>query len=320
MLIAVVVLAFLLDIICGEPKRYHPLVGFGHLANKAEALFNRTPQQPLAQFLSGALAWCLLVLVPTVLLVLVLQMLVTVLGHIVGDAGWLNEALSALVLYVAVGYRSLREHALAVLRPLVQQQLGVAREQVGRIVSRDTRHLDQEAVRKATIESVLENGSDAIFAPLFWFIVGGVPGVIIYRLSNTLDAMWGYKNERFLVFGRFAAKMDDGLNWLPSRLVALSYALLGKTRQSLYCWRQQAHLLESPNGGVVMAAGAGALGVRLGGDGIYSGVVKSKPDFGRGPGPSNHDIVHSLDLITKTLLLWLCLLAFVQLILLWRPV
>ena len=157
---------------------------------------------------------------------------------------------------------------------------------------------------KASVESVLENGSDAIFAPIFWFVVGGIPAVLIYRLSNTLDAMWGYKTARYLYFGRFSARMDDILNWLPSRLVGISYAVLGNTQHAYRCWQEQAHLLESPSGGVVMSTGAGALNVCLGGDTSYHGTLKSKPVFGCGLPPTHQDLHRSVGLVSKTLLLW----------------
>ncbi|MNZ78367.1 cobalamin biosynthesis protein [compost metagenome] len=161
---------------------------------------------------------------------------------------------------------------------------------------------------RATTESVLENGSDAVFAALFWFLVAGAPGVVLYRLSNTLDAMWGYRNERFERFGWAAAKIDDVLNYLPARLVALTYALLGKTALALRCWQRQAPQWDSPNAGPVMAAGAGALGVALGGAAIYHGELHVRPDLGEGPAPGARDIERALNLVYGGVLLWLALL------------
>jgi len=152
---------------------------------------------------------------------------------------------------------------------------------------------------------VLENGADAVFAPLFWFVVLGPFGALLYRFSNTLDAMWGYKNQRYLYFGWAAARFDDLLNWLPARLTALSYALLGNTTQAIKSWRTQAHLLDSPNAGPVMTAGGGALQLQLGGPACYHGQLKQKPWFGGPQLPENGDIERASALMYRALLLWL---------------
>jgi adenosylcobinamide-phosphate synthase len=216
----------------------------------------------------------------------------------------------ALVLYVVVGWRSLAEHALAVHSALMQKDLPLARERVGYIVSRQTSELDETGVTKATMESVLENGSDAVFAPIFWFVVAGPVGAIAYRVINTLDAMWGYKNERFLAFGWAAARLDDLVNWLPARLCALTYAFVsGKSgwQRGLAAWRKQAPQCESPNAGPVMASGAGALNVALGGDAVYHGKRVFRPVLGQGYAPVPGDIERSLTLVKRGVYLWVAI-------------
>ncbi|MDP3138644.1 MAG: CobD/CbiB family cobalamin biosynthesis protein, partial [Burkholderiaceae bacterium] len=173
------------------------------------------------------------------------------------------------------------------------------------IVSRETSQLDASGVAKAGVESVLENGNDAIFGTLFWFALLGGPGAVLFRLANTLDAMWGYRTERFNHFGWAAARIDDGLNWLPARLTALTYAVLGQTRTALACWRTQAPGWESPNAGPVMAAGAGSLGVQLGGAAIYHGAEEIRPPLGCGPAPGAADLERAIRLIQRSLWLWL---------------
>ena len=284
-----------LDAVFGEPRRFHPLVGFGRLADWLESRFNAAGG---GRRLDGLLAWALAVLPPTFLAGLLAQL------PLVG------ELLAVLALYAALGLRSLGEHARPVLEALRRGDLEAARRGVGRVVSRDTSALDAGGVARAASESLLENGSDAVFAALFWFIVAGAPGVVLYRLSNTLDAMWGYRNARFERFGWAAARIDDVLNYLPARLVALTYALLGRTRRALRCWRTQAPLWDSPNAGPVMASGAGALGVVLGGAAIYHGEVHARPELGRGKAPQPRHIEHALDLVWAGVGVWLLTLLF----------
>ncbi|MCQ4296359.1 adenosylcobinamide-phosphate synthase CbiB [Pseudomonas stutzeri] len=295
-LFLLVAAALLVDALLGEPKRAHPLVAFGRLADRLEQHFNGPAARGWRSH--GVTAWCLAVL-PLTLLAWLLSLLPSI--------GWLVEI---VLLYLALGLRSLGEHALPVAQALWRHDLPEARRRVGCIVSRDTTQLDEEGVARAATESVLENGSDAVFAALFWFIVAGAPGVVLYRLSNTLDAMWGYRNERFERFGWAAARIDDVLNYVPARLVALTYALLGRTRRALRCWRTQAPLWDSPNAGPVMAAGAGALGVVLGGAAIYHGEVHARPELGRGQVPQARHIEHALDLVWGGVGVWLLALLF----------
>jgi len=284
--------ALLLDWLLGEPNRYHPLVGFGFLADVMERFFNcqGTPKWHLRW--RGLLAWSLLVLpLPLVLLFLPDNVY-----------GWLLEV---VFLYLAVGRKSLVQHALAVKLALDQQGLEAGREKVGRMVSRQTEVLAEGQVVKATLESVLENGNDALFGALFWYLLAGAPGVVLFRLANTLDAMWGYRTSKLLHFGWAAARLDDLLNYPSARLTALSYAVLGRTRWALRCWKTQASLCGSPNGGVVMSAGAGSLGLLLGGGGYYHGHWQAKPILGLGREPNREDIVAVVRLFNRATLLWL---------------
>ncbi|MGR1215738.1 adenosylcobinamide-phosphate synthase CbiB [Metapseudomonas otitidis] len=285
--------ALLLDALFGEPRRGHPLVLFGRWAERLERRFNPGGRGWRSH---GVSAWLLAVLPPTAV--------VWLLADIPG-LGWV---VSVLALYAAVGLRSLNEHAEPVAQALEQGDLARARERVGYMVSRDTRELDDSAVARAATESVLENGSDAVFAALFWFAVAGAPGVVLYRLANTLDAMWGYRNARFERFGWAAARIDDVLNYIPARLAALTYAVLGKTALALQCWRQQAPLWDSPNAGPVMAAGAGALGVQLGGPAIYHGELHERPRLGEGEPARATDIQRGMDLVRQGVMLWVAVL------------
>ena len=282
-----------LDALLGEPQRRHPLVAFGNFASRLEQRFNAGGRGWRSH---GVTAWCLAV-VPLTLLALILSWLPMI--------GWVVEVLA---LYCALGMRSLGEHVLPVADALRRGDLDEARRRVGFLVSRQTAELDEPAVARAATESVLENGSDAVFAALFWFLVAGAPGVVLYRLSNTLDAMWGYRNERFERFGWAAARIDDLLNYVPARLVALTYAVLGKARLAFACWRQQAPLWDSPNAGPVMASGAGALGVELGGPAVYHGELHARARLGEGPPADAEAIVRGWSLVQRGVWLWLLLI------------
>ena len=286
-----------LDASLGEPKRWHPLVGFGKLANRLEQRFNPSGGGWRSH---GVSAWCLAVLPFTLLTVLLVQL------------PWIGWLVQIVALYAALGLRSLDQHAQPVAQALRLGDLPAARQRVGYMVSRRTEDLDATGVARAGTESVLENGSDAVFAALFWFLVAGAPGVVLYRLSNTLDAMWGYRNQRFERFGWAAAKIDDGLNYLPARLVALTYALLGRTALAIRCWQRQAPQWDSPNAGPVMAAGAGALGVSLGGAAVYHGELHQRPELGEGPPPRARDIERAMNLVWGGVLLWLLLMLIVE--------
>ncbi|MES2036281.1 MAG: adenosylcobinamide-phosphate synthase CbiB [Pseudomonadota bacterium] len=286
-------LGILLDLVLGEMRKFHPLVGFGNLANTLERRLNK----PTATRWAGALGWCLAVL-PLV----ALSVLALVLAQYFSL--WLAPVLHIVLLYFCLGLRSLHEHNAAIATALQAGDLQEARKRTSYIVSRDTGDADEAYLAKASVESVLENGCDAVFATLFWFILLGGPGAVLYRLVNTLDAMWGYRSTRFLRFGCVAARIDDVMNWLPARLTACTYATLGKTRLAWQCWQSQAPGWPSPNAGPVMAAGAGALGLALGGAASYDGVAEIRPPLGEGDTAKAADILRALRLVETGAALW----------------
>lgn len=286
-------LALLLDRWLGEPSRFHPLVGFGHLAKQLENWLNNH------SFYRGIIAWSLAV-IPLTLLSYALDQ-------------WLGGLwLSILLGWLAIGWKSLRQHGLAVTHAFKQKDLSHARQRTAYLVSRDTSKLNESELSKATIESMLENGSDAIVAPLFWLALFGAPGVVLYRLSNTLDAMWGYRNPHFEYFGKFTAITDDILNYIPARITALLYLLIGQSRTAWYAWRTQGIKWYSPNAGIVMASGAGALDLALGGNAIYDGKTKQRLNLGAGKPPQANDINRAITLVDQSIFaiiaLSLCLL------------
>jgi adenosylcobinamide-phosphate synthase len=284
--------AVLLDSWLGEPRRWHPLVGFGHLVSQLEKRLNPSPKQPLrSQYLWGLVCVLLLVLPIIVIVVLLMQLSL-----------WLALVLHVYCLYFAIGHRSLRQHGLAVYDALQANQFQQAQRATSYMVSRDVEAIEPVS---ATIESVLENGNDSVFGALFWFFVAGGPGALAYRLVNTLDAMWGYKTLRYFYFGWAAARLDDVLNYVPARLTALTYALLGQTTLAWQSWRTQAPLWDSPNAGPVMAAGAGALNVQLGGRARYHGEWHDRPSLGTHMPPIAGDIPRALQLVRNGMLSWL---------------
>ncbi|OJA48584.1 adenosylcobinamide-phosphate synthase CbiB [Burkholderia ubonensis] len=288
------VIAVIVDRAVGEPSAAHPLVAFGRLAARIEAALNTGRRGRL----TGIAAW-LAAVAPPVLI-----------------AAWLTAALPAplaaalhvALLWFALGAKSLADHLAPIAAALFRHDLPGARVLTARIVSRDTSAADEGALSRAAVESALENGNDAIFGALFWFVIAGGPGALMFRLANTLDAMWGYRTPRFLTFGWAAARIDDLLNWAPARLTAASYALLGDTASAWRCWRTQARHWDSPNAGPVMAAGAGSLNVQLGGPAVYHGELEHRPVLGAGSPASAAHIVAALSLVTRTLALWLALL------------
>jgi adenosylcobinamide-phosphate synthase len=269
--------AFLLDLLLGDPQWFpHPVRLLGKLATGAERLFRGISFLPLR--MAGALT-ALAVIVSTAGVV---QLLVWQASRLHPVAGLI---VSVLMLYFAIAPRDLAAHAAAVRDALLAGDLELARRRVAMMVGRDTSTLDEEGVARAAVESVAENTSDGVTAPLFYGILFGPAGAWLYKASNTLDSMFGYRNERYREFGWASARFDDLLNFLPARLTVLAVAgaafiLRLDPAATFRSVMEGARRHESPNAGYPESAFAGALGVTLGGERSYGGVTKTVPTLG----------------------------------------
>jgi adenosylcobinamide-phosphate synthase len=258
----VLVGAMLLDAALGEPRWLwqrlpHPAVLMGRAIGLADDRFNTGEMRRLKG----------------VLVVLALVIGALLLGKVIGLFGWLPELIIAAIL---LAQRSLVDHVRAVGDGL-RLSLRDGRRMVARIVSRDTAHMDQSAVARSAIESGAENLSDGVIAPAFWFLIGGLPGLLVYKVVNTADSMIGYRSEKYRHFGWAAARLDDVLNWVPARITA---ALIAASHAGLSHWqaiKADARLHRSPNAGWPEAAMARALGISLAGPRAYDGKMQSFP-------------------------------------------
>ncbi|MCS4505249.1 Cobalamin biosynthesis protein CobD [wastewater metagenome] len=281
-------LAVALDRLLPEPRR-HPLNAFAAAAAALEGRLN-DGHRPRVR---GAFAVAAL-LVPA-----------AVIAALPGALPIAGPVASVALLWLALGGGSLAAHGSAVAAPLAAGDLSAARAATARMVGRDTDVLDADGCAVAAAESVLENGHDAVFGTLFWFVVAGPAGAVVYRLANTLDALWGHRNARFARFGTAAARLDDMLGFVPARLTAATYALLGDRRGG---WRHGlagARGWPSGNAGAVMGAGAGALGMQLGGAASYHGVHHERPTLGAGPAPDAGDLHRAVALVDRGTAAWL---------------
>ena len=310
-----VVLAFIFDSIFGEPKKYHPIVGLGKLIAFVEcALFPESNTRPRL-LLRGVIA-ALTVHVSVLICILLMVFAPSVVIESDNVHLWLC-VLSVIILYVCIAPRSLIQHLSSVETRLVSGNIENARVALSMVVSRDTRSLEEPEIAKAAIETLTENENDGVIGPLFWFLIGGPIGAVLFKVSNTLDSMWGYRNARYNYFGRFSARVDDVLGYIPARLCA--WILSISIRRFVQALRN-GRTWYSPNAGPVMAAGALALGVSLGGRAVYDGSVKLRPVLGSGPEPTTLDLTRSITMIRRIhwrLMLGFSALFIVSLILGW---
>ena len=271
---------FVLDAVFGDPAWLpHPVVLMGKCISKLEkTLRAQFPKTQQGELLAGAvLAFCLPV--GTFLLTSAVCLLAAKISP------WLGLAMQMFWCGQALAAKGLVQESRNVYNKLVKPDLPAARKAVSRIVGRDTENLTAEGVTKAAVETVAENASDGVIAPLLYMLLGGAPLALTYKAINTMDSMVGYKNETYLYFGRAAAKLDDVANYIPSRLAALLWAaaaaLTGNDAKGAWrIWRRDRRNHASPNSAQTESACAGALGVQLAGPAYYFGEYYPKPTIG----------------------------------------
>ena len=270
--------AVILDLLIGDPLWLpHPVRWIGRAIERLEPRFRRIHPEPL--FAGALMAACLVAFVWLVCFLLVRL------------AVWIHPAAGILVqtllLYTCISARSLADAALAVGKALSDAGLAAGRNAVAMIVGRETDNLDETGVIRATVETVAENLVDGFVSPVVFAVLGGAPLAMAYKTINTLDSMIGYKNERYLLFGRFAARLDDAANYLPARLGVVFIALSsqftnGRGKAALASAWKDGRAHSSPNAGYPEAAFAGALGLWMGGPNRYHGKRVDKPVIGKG--------------------------------------
>lgn len=281
MIIAIAVVAgFIMDILFGDPSWIrHPVVimgkGISIMENALRRMFPKTD--------SGEFAAGLVMTIVLPVLVLAVTAGVCVVAYMVHPG--LCLAVETLWCWQAFSMKGLKTESMNVYRCLAEGELNDSRKAVGRIVGRDTANLDETGVTKAAVETVAENFGDGVMSPLVFMIIGGAPLAMFYKSINTMDSMVGYKNKRFLFFGRAAAKLDDFVNYIPARLGGIMWvagAMLSgyDYRNSWRIWRRDRRNHASPNSAQTEAACAGALGIRLAGPAYYFGEYYEKPYIG----------------------------------------
>jgi adenosylcobinamide-phosphate synthase len=268
---------FATDRVLGDPRRYHPVAGFGRAAAALEP-------RMYADSRSAGAAYTAILAGASITTGVVAECLVS-------RRPLATALLTAMATWAVLGGGSLEREAQAMNDLLEGKDLDGARQRLSHLCSRDATDLDADELTRATVESVAENTSDACVAPLLWGAIAGLPGLLGYRAVNTLDAMVGYRSRRYRNFGWAAARLDDLANYLPARVCAVLAGAAAKRYTGAWrAWRRDASKHPSPNAGPVEAAFAGALGLTLGGASSYGDEVEDRGTLGDGPRPAPADI------------------------------
>lgn len=309
---AILLFALVLDALIGWPDALyrrigHPVTWMGKLISHLDKSLNRTEWHPPTRRLMGILTAAFIIL------------LCIVLGQIIQNSigqGVLGFVISVALMWPLLAARSLYSHVKNVAQPLEVMDLRGARDAVSMIVGRDPKQLDTAGVGRAAIESLAENASDGVVAPIFWGLVFGLPGILAYKAINTMDSMIGYKTPKHLDFGWAAARIDDVANWIPARLTGLIIALMsGAPNTALLTMKRDARKHRSPNAGWPESAMAAALGVRLSGPRSYHDKQTNDPWlYTEGRDVDGPDVTRALAVFKRSMFCLAGLLAILALI------
>jgi adenosylcobinamide-phosphate synthase len=299
-----ITIAYIIDLVVGDPPDWpHPVKWIGSMIGFFEKRWNRGDRKRLKG------AFMLLVVLLTVLLLVALIVLIGYKIHPL--LGILAES---FIISATIAQKSLKQASLEVYQPLKEGDLKAAREKLSYIVGRDTDKLNEGEIARGVIETVAENTSDGVTAPLFWALLGGAPLAMVYRATNTCDSMVGYINERYKEFGWASAKWDDVLNWIPSRLTGIIMLLGNKPKKTSFqeAWTilfRDAKKHPSPNSGWGEAAVAAILGIQLGGINYYKGMVSNRAKMGEPIQRIQFEQIHAANVIlSRTVSLFLLFL------------
>ncbi|GAB5454690.1 MAG: adenosylcobinamide-phosphate synthase CbiB [Henriciella sp.] len=307
----VILLAWGVELLLGWPdwlfKRVkHPVVWLGALISWLEKALNKSDWSHPTRYIAGMLT--------TLICVGIVTAFAWGVSHLLPSTWW-GILLEALIASSLIASRSLYAHVAAVYRPLAKQDLDKARSAVSQIVGRDPSQLDEGGIARASLESLAENASDGVIAPVLWGIFFGLPGLAAYKAINTLDSMIGHRNERYGAFGGFAARLDDIANFIPARLTGVLLCVASGKRRAITIVARDAGQHRSPNAGWPEAAMAGGLGVRLSGPRAYGIGVSQEPWLnGSAREPVANDIKRGLDLYRRAMLVAALNLAVLALI------
>ena len=282
MIISLVALliGYILDLIFGDPYSFpHIIRLIGNLISNTEKILRRIfPKSNKGEFIAGIFLVIMVTVIPTIITIFILIACESI-------SSYLRLAVEGFICYQLLATRSLKDESMKVYKELKNNDLEGARYKVSMIVGRDTKELTEEGIIKATVETIAENTSDGIIAPMIYMIIGGAPLGLFYKVINTMDSMVGYKNDKYLYFGRAAAKLDDVLNYIPARIsaylmIVASFILKMNGENSYKIYKRDRYNHSSPNSAHTEAVCAGALEVELAGDAYYFGKLYKKKTIG----------------------------------------